>query len=163
MHVWVDPHFSLSTDPVSQSFCRSLTLLGALSAYPYMRNLSMLNHPPQPRPPQVMSWPQCPTPVQVPHITFYLRNHPDQEFASFIIQGLTHGFHIGYLSQLGALRSSARNHPSSLANRHIVSHYLTSEVSAGRMVDPSLTRTYQHIHSSPIGLVSKGGGTSGGG
>lgn len=127
----------LSTDPIHWSFQHSLALIGArLEGYPYMPNLRVLARPPAPPSGGRVSWPHCPTPVHVPQLSLLLQNHPDQEFATFITQGLTHGFHIGYDSSSSQLRSSLRNHPSSLANQLTVLAYVREEVLAQRMVGP---------------------------
>ena len=152
--------FSPVADPLDWAIQRSMNLIGSSpSGYPYMPNLRMLDHPPVPSPPRPLCWPQCPSPVCISRLAFYLEGHPDQEFATFIIRGLSSGFHIGYSSRTANLRASTRNHPSSAANRHTVSHYIAEETAAGRMSGPLSVQAYHNIHCSPIGLVPKGRGT----
>ena len=77
------------------------------------------------------------------------------DFVDFVLRGLTEGFHIGYSSEAG-LQSSAHNHPSLLANKHVVSEYIGTEVAAGQMVGPLLPQLFSTVHCSPVGLVTKG-------
>ena len=124
--------------------------------YIYMLSLRSLSISPVPRPPPVTPWPQCSSPVRLPLLGYYLRHHPDREFVSFILRGLHEGFHVGFSSSLAQLRSSNRNHPSSLANPQVVNDYLHSETSAGRMIGPLPLQAREVVHCSPIGLVPKG-------
>ena len=57
------------------------------------------------------------------------------------------------------LRSRNRNHPSSLANRAVVSRHISTELSAGRLIGPLLQTLHDCVHTSPIGLVPKGHNT----
>ena len=127
--------------------------------YTYMEDLRSLDHPPTSCPLQPILWPPCPTPIRVPLLACYLRSHPDQEFAGFVLRGLVEGFHVGYLSHQAALRSSSRNHPSSLANSRVISCYIQDEVAGGRMAGPLSAQVVEMVHCSPTGLVPKGRGT----
>ena len=73
--------------------------------------------------------------------------------------GFAEGFHVGYRHQGATLRSSGRNHPSSLANCEVISMYIQEEVLAGRIVGPLAPCVHNWIHCSLIGLVPKGRGT----
>ena len=55
-----------------------------------------------------------------------------------------------------SLRSSLRNHPSSLTNERVVTDYITHEVATGRNVGPLSESIGRAVHCSPIGLVLKG-------
>ena len=127
--------------------------------YIYMHSLQLLAHPPSPQPPHPISWPLCTTPIHTALLAHYLQRHPDQDFVVFILQGLVRGFHVGYCSQGRGLRSSSRNHPSSLANTQVIRDYIQEEVSAGRMVGPLASQAISGVHCSPIGLVPKGRNT----
>ena len=65
---------------------------------------------------------------------------------------------MGYQADTG-LRSLVRNHPSSLANRQVVTDYVVQEAAAGRIVGPLIGPLREAVHCSPIGLVPKGRGT----
>ena len=90
---------------------------------------------------------------------YYLRSHPDQDFAGFILQGLLDGFHIGYLAASVLSRPSTSNHSSSAANLPVISAYISQEASAGRMVGLLAVQLRQHVYCNPIGLVPKGHNT----
>ena len=85
-----------------------------------------------------------------------LAHHPDQNFARFVLQGLSFRFHINFSSTTWNLRPMSSNHPSSTANRQIVLDYIESERAAGRVLGPLCVPVCQFVHCSPIGLVSKG-------
>ena len=126
--------------------------------YTYMASLRRLSMPPSHQSP-LTNWPPCPTPICIPLLAYYLRYHPDQEYVSFILQGLQVGFHVGFAGAQISLRSSSRNHPSSLANPQAIRNFIHEETSAGRMVGPLNLPLEGLIHCSPIGLVPKGRGT----
>ena len=124
-----------------------------------MPSLRQLDHPPSPRLVSSVQWPPCRSPIHLPLLSYYLGSHPDQDFARFILQGLGEGFHIGYSSSSILSRHSVRNHPSSSANRIVISDYISQEVATGRMVGPLVSPLQQSVHCSPIGLVPKGRNT----
>ena len=134
----------------------SQQLLGVRSGrYFYMDTLQHLDHSPLPQHPQSSNlWPPLTCPIVVATLAWHLRTHLD---VNFVLWGLTEGFHISYPSVAG-LHSSAHNHPSSLANEHVVSEYIGTEVAAGQMVGPMLPQLFSTVHCSPVGYVPKGKG-----
>ena len=88
----------------------------------------------------------------VDRLAQFLACHPDRAFASFIIRGLSIGFHISFDYSHHSLRSVMRNHPSASANSSVVDSYIATEVALGRLLGPV---SQVGIHSSPIGLVPK--------
>ena len=69
-----------------------------------------------------LSWPSCSTPIQIHQLAYHLRDH--QEFATFVLQGLSHGFHRGYSS---TFRSAVRNHPSAMTNHQVIANFIPEE------------------------------------
>lgn len=135
------------------------TLLGVRSGvYTYMNTLRQLDHPPATIPP-LPRWAQCSTPIRVPALASLLSSHPDLDFVTYVLRGLSDGFHVGFDERMVRLRPSRRNHPSSLANRTVISSYIQEEVAAGRMIGPLSTPLHHLVHRSPIGLVPKGHNT----
>ena len=59
-----------------------------------------------------------------------LASHPDQKQVSYDLQGLQHGFRLGFHSA-HKLKPAKRNKPSALHHAHIVDAYLANEVSQG--------------------------------
>ena len=123
-------------DPVTVDLCQfSLLRLGITTGrYTGMWELRHFAQPPSELPPRPIVWPPCPTTLTIPLLSHYLQSHPDQEFSGFVLRGLSEGFHIGCFSQPLCLRSSSRNHPSSLVNSQVISQYIKKEVAGGRMV-----------------------------
>lgn len=103
-----------------------------------------------------VSWPRGPTPLSAPAFARHLATHPDQNFAAYIMRGISLGFRVGYSGDAMQLRSHGRNHPSSLANPAVVSDNISSEILAGRLVGPVPVSFLSQVHTSPIGLVPKG-------
>ena len=101
------------------------------------------------------SWPVCMTPIRADILARYLLSHPDQSFATYINQVLSLGFRIGFDSLNHPLRAAGHNHPSSLANPHVVRDRLREEVQIGRLVGPLPQPWQRVVHCSPIGLVPK--------
>lgn len=134
----------------------SCSLLGVQAGrYVHLQELQRLAHPPD-LPTSTPRWPSCPTPVRILPLSFYLRLHPDRQFTSFVLQGLATGFHVGYISPATGLRSSTRNHPSSVTNPLVINEYIQEEVAAGRMIGPLPRSISGGVHCSPVGLVPKG-------
>ncbi len=76
---------------------------------------------------------QIQTPLIIPSWQHALDTHPDRAFARYIINGLTHGFRIGF--RHGApLHSATRNMPSAIAHPEVVTTYLEKEQSLGRLL-----------------------------
>ena len=121
-----------------------------------MHNLRKLAHPPSPQSRTQLPWPPCPTPVSILQLASHLHYHPDTEFARFVLQGMSQGFHVGYSLRSGGLRSSFRNHPSSMVNCQVVSRY---EVAAGCLFSPLTAQIWDDIHCSPISLMPGGRNT----
>ena len=125
--------------------------------YTYMNSLQGLDGATAPQPPLLAPWPVCPSPIRVVTLAWYLQSHPDQQFANFIIRGLSNGFRIGFAAnQLMGLGSASRNHPSTTQCPGAISRYISEERAAGRMVGPLPESTAAYVHCSPIGLVPKG-------
>ena len=97
----------------------------------------------------------CPSPVVVQMLAQLLAPFPDQRLASYVLDGVQHGFRIG-ISGMSCLRSLSRNHPSCLSHPAVVSAYISGERAAGRVLGP--LPSSPSVHVSPIGLVPKGHG-----
>ena len=102
-------------------------------------------------PPPISSCP-APTPVAVGCFDVYLRSHPDRRFVGYVLQGLREGFRIGAMGTV-EIQSSAHNRSSSRENPGVVSSFIQSESSAGRLLGPLPPSPWVHV--SPVGLVPK--------
>ena len=75
------------------------------------------------------------SPLKVEEFSKELASHPDQQQVSYVLQGLQHGFRLGFHSA-HKLKPAKRNKPSALHHAHIVDAYLANEVSLGRVAGP---------------------------
>ena len=105
--------------------------------------------------PAANSWPGYQTPIQIEKLTPFLDSHPDRAFATYIHDGLTEGFMVGFNPALSHLRSRVSNHPSVLANESVVDERIAAEVAAGRLCGPLPDDLTGMVHVSPMGLVPK--------
>ena len=83
-----------------------------------------------------------------------LQNHPDQQFAKFVLRGLSEGFRIGFQYSSSKLQSAHRN--MLITNPEVVADYIKTEVVAKRLVELSReTAAALAVHCSPIGIIPK--------
>ena len=90
-----------------------------------------------------------------------LAHQPDQHLAEYILNGIQHGFRIGF--NWGTPLCSARwNIQSAYDHPEVVDEYIASELSKGHLVGPLPTAQLsnsQSIHVSRIGIIPKGHNT----
>ena len=101
-------------------------------------------------------WTKCPSQVCLANWRSVFASHPDQQSASYIFNGLSSGFHVGFDRSV-LLQSATRNHPSAMCNPHVVSDRIQTEIRFGRVVGPVDCSLAPVVHLSPIGLVPKKG------
>jgi len=95
------------------------------------------------------------SPLKVAKWQTLLRDHPDKQFAEFILNGIQSGFRVGFDYSHGKLKTRKRNMLSALSNPSIVDTYLHRELSLGRLLhipDPSILPWF---HTSPFGVIPK--------
>ena len=85
-----------------------------------------------------------------------LAGPPDQKQVSYVLQGLQHGFRLGFHSA-HKLKPAKRNKPSALHHAHIVDAYLANEVSLGRVAGPFASPPFPRLHISSFGVIPKKG------
>lgn len=121
--------------------------------YRYTQDLVQLAAavPSQPSP----TWPRYRSPIQVESLVPFLESHPDTAFSSYILEGLTKGFRIGFDYKNSHLHSQVPHHRSSLANKRVVDDRIAIEVTAGRLHGPLPAHLKSLAHISPVGLVPK--------
>ena len=96
------------------------------------------------------------TPLCTPAWHSMLGSHPNKDLVQFMLDGICNGFHIGFTkppSSLKAVRSNlegAREHPG------VVTDYLSTEISLGRVAGPFPPRAVPQIHISRFGVIPKG-------
>ena len=77
----------------------------------------------------------CPTfhpvsvvsPLNVSQFTLDLAEHPDRQAVNYVLEGLDHGFRLGF-QPARRLRAAKRNKPSVFQNPQVIDDYLADEV-----------------------------------
>ena len=100
------------------------------------------------------SWPQRQY-LSPDQLVPFLNSHPDTAYATYMLDGLTNGFCIGFNYRHCSLHSRGSNHPSSLVNEKVVDDRIAAEVTAGRLYGPLPIHLKSRVHVSPMGLVPK--------
>ena len=80
-----------------------------------------------------------------------LQNHPDKQFAEFVVRGIEQGFCIGF-NRKESLKPNATNLFSARQAPHVIHDYLTEELRLGRIAQVPASLE-SDIHVSPIGAV----------
>lgn len=85
-----------------------------------------------------------------------LSDHPDKQFASYIINGIEHGFRIGCkISQESSLQPAKHNMLSASKHHEIIDKYLKDECEKGRVAGPFDSEQVQGVHISQFGVIPK--------
>ena len=96
------------------------------------------------------------TPLQAEQFAWELRLHPNRQKVNFVLEGLRHGFHLGF-SPSQKLKSAKKNKPSAAQHPSVVDQYLANEVSLGRVAGPFSAPPYPNLHVSSFGVIPKRG------
>ena len=76
------------------------------------------------------------SPLAVNEWRVLLCDHPDEEFKSYLLQGMVEGFRIGFNYGQCKCKSAKRNMLSAMQNPSVVCDYLTKERALGRIIGP---------------------------
>ena len=95
------------------------------------------------------------SPLQVAAWSAALRLHPDTEFVGHILEGMQHGFRVGFNYKKNCTRPAYNNLISAKDHPDIVGKYLTTECSKGRMLGPLPTCSMPNIQINRIGVILK--------
>ena len=85
----------------------------------------------------------------------FLQHHPDTVFSSYILEGITEGFRIGFKYCGHSLKPRSRNLLSAYEHQSVVESYIEKEVLLGRMVHITDPSTLPCVHTSPFGVIPK--------
>ena len=85
-----------------------------------------------------------------------LRSYPDKQLVQFVLNGISKGFRIGLAKPASTLNSAKSNLNSALEHPDIVTEYLHTEMSFGRVAGPFPPRAVPHVHISCFGVIPKG-------
>ena len=94
------------------------------------------------------------TPLRVDKWEAYLQLHPDREFASFLLRGMVHGYHIGCNYSNAVILSAESNMPAAHAHAEVVVKYLHKELELGRIASVP-HESSSLIHTSSFGVIPK--------
>ncbi len=94
------------------------------------------------------------TPLKWQEWAHSLARHPDEVFRSYVIEGIRHGFRVGY-DYTSSCRRATRNLPSSAGEQAVVREYLSEECAMGRVLGPFDPSSLPQVHISPIGVIPK--------
>ena len=95
------------------------------------------------------------TPLKLGYWQQQLSSHPDQEFAQLTLKGIERGFKIGF--QSSPLKSKGGNMLSTRSHPEVVSDYIATELSLGRIAEVGSVEKAKDlgIHTSPFGVIPK--------
>ena len=96
--------------------------------------------------------------MQAERFAWELRLHPNRQKVNFVLEGLRHGFHLGF-SPSKKLKSAKKNKPSAAQHPSVVDQYLALEVSLGRVAGAfsAPPPPYPNLHVSSFGVIPKRG------
>ena len=126
--------------------------------YTYTADLMCLNSARPQAPTSTPEIQSISTPLIQEEWQITLARHPDRAFAAYITRGIRDGFRVGFHRD-SPLGPAARNMPSALQHKQIISDYLANELARNRMLGPFPPGYIQGAHSNRIGVIPKGHNT----
>ena len=86
-----------------------------------------------------------------------LAGHPDQRFRKYIVDGIRHGFRLGF-DYTRSVKANRRSLNMLSANEHpqVIREYLAEECSEGRVIGPLPPAQFPDTHTSRFGVIPKG-------
>ena len=128
-------------------------VVDASGHYPYQWDLKQINDcVPITVVPITDEWREVHTPLIVPQWQSHLQGHPDPEFVAYLLDGINHGFRIGFSYSNHTCRSAKRNMLSATQNPAVVEKYLAEECAKGRVIGP-LAKGTGHLHINRFGVI----------
>ena len=91
------------------------------------------------------------TPINIKVLNDELRSHPDREFVSYLIHGLTNGFDTGMQNLPTSFQ--CKNLKSAINDPATVSSLIEAELEKGYLIGPYDEIPYEHFRINPIGLA----------
>ena len=86
-----------------------------------------------------------------------MASHPDSAFVNYVLDGIKHGFHLGFEPTSTSLSSAENNMQSALNHPHVIDEYLANEFALGRMAGPFQCPPLHNLHVSRFGVLPKKG------
>jgi hypothetical protein len=81
-----------------------------------------------------------------------LAGHPDQTFARYALEGIEHGFRVGF-DHATALSPAGQNMPLARAHSAVITDYITGELAGGRMLGLFPPCQILGVHTNRMGVV----------
>ena len=97
------------------------------------------------------------TPINIENFERCLRTHPDQSSVTYLVNGLRHGFDIGYRNPHVAM--APPNLLSATQHEHAVTAAIRKEVDLGHLAGPFQESPLPNLHRSPLGSREKKDGS----
>ena len=94
------------------------------------------------------------SPLNVAEFALDLAGHPDRRAVAFVLQGLQHGFRLGF-QPTRRLKAAKRNKPSASQNPKVIDDYLAHEVSRCRVAGPFPSIPISNLQISSFGVIPK--------
>ena len=88
------------------------------------------------------------SPLIVSKFQIELCNHPDRAAVSYVLEGLKHGFRLGFSPSSWVLKSSCTNMRSAIQQPLVIDDYLQTEIAHGRIAGPFPTSPFPYLHIS---------------
>ena len=98
------------------------------------------------------------TPINVDRLHQLLQDHPDPVFVSYVINGLEHGFNIGYTASRKNIISPNLPSCSPQAHQEFISSTIHEACARGETAGPFDKQPFPVMHISGIGVVPKKSG-----
>ena len=94
--------------------------------------------------------------MQAEQFAWELQLHPDQQLVQFVLQGIRHGFRLGFC-HTQPLKSAKKNKPSADQHEFVIDEYLANQVSRGRVAAPFDFPPLPNLQVSSFGVIPKWG------
>jgi len=95
-------------------------------------------------------------PLQAEQFAWELRLHPHQQKVQFVLDGIRHGFKLGFCPAQ-KLKAAKKNKPSAHQHQSVIDDYLANEASLGRVAGPFDSPPFPHLQVSSFGVIPKKG------
>ena len=82
-----------------------------------------------------------------------LQCHPNKHLVHFMLQGISNGFRIGLNNVPSALKVARFNLEGAQEHPEVVSNYLLTEISLGRIACPFPPQAIPQVHTSRFGVI----------
>lgn len=100
--------------------------------------------------------PSLPSPVSADALAAALVRHPDREFVTYLYDGFTNGFNIGYRGTRRSLHTP--NCASAFQHSDEITAAISKEVSLGRTIGPFDWHPFPNFVTSALGAAAKSSG-----